>query len=85
MDALKVAGISDPTGFWDGAEIDFPVSIGSYEFAQEPSDDELNPDVGNPGLGMEHALLTCKKQEAEGEGGQNACVHRIRVQVTGKP
>lgn len=25
-------------------------------FAQEPSDDELNPDVGNPGLGMEHAL-----------------------------
>lgn len=25
-------------------------------FAQEPSDDELNPEVGNPGLGIEHAL-----------------------------
>jgi hypothetical protein len=25
-------------------------------FAQEPSDDELNPDVGNPRLGIEHAL-----------------------------
>ena len=38
MDALKVAGISDPTGFWGGAEIDFPVSMGGYQFAQQPSD-----------------------------------------------
>ncbi len=25
---------SDPTGFWNGAEIDFPVSMGSYRFAE---------------------------------------------------
>jgi len=43
-EALAKAGISgfdDPTGFWSGAEIDFPVSIGDYEFADVPADPVL--------------------------------------------
>jgi spermidine dehydrogenase len=38
LDKAKIAGISDPTGFWGGAEIDFPVSMGDYQFAQTPAD-----------------------------------------------
>lgn len=38
LNKAKIAGFSDPTGFWKGAEIDFPVSMGSYRFAREPSD-----------------------------------------------
>lgn len=38
MDQLKVAGILDLTGFWNGAEIDFPVSMGSYTFAETPDE-----------------------------------------------
>ncbi|UJW84426.1 NAD(P)-binding protein [Devosia sp. SL43] len=38
LDKAKIAGISDVTGFWGGAEIDFPVSMGDYKFADTPSD-----------------------------------------------
>ena len=38
LDKAKIAGFSDVTGFWSGAEIDFPVSMGSYKFADTPSD-----------------------------------------------
>lgn len=38
LDKAKIAGISDPSGFWGGAEIDFPVSMGDYQFAQTPAD-----------------------------------------------
>jgi spermidine dehydrogenase len=38
LKAAGVAGISDVTGFWNGAEIDFPVSIGDYKFADVPAD-----------------------------------------------
>lgn len=40
-EALKAAGIAgfeDVTGFWNGAEIDFPVSVGDYKFADTPAD-----------------------------------------------
>ncbi len=40
-EALKAAGIAgfgDVTGFWNGAEIDFPVSVGDYHFADTPAD-----------------------------------------------
>jgi spermidine dehydrogenase len=40
-EALKAAGIAgfeDVTGFWNGAEIDFPVSVGDYTFADTPAD-----------------------------------------------
>ena len=38
LDAAKIAGIDDVTGFWNGAEIDFPVSVGDYKFADVPTD-----------------------------------------------
>lgn len=38
LDAAKIAGIEDVTGFWNGAEIDFPVSVGDYKFADVPAD-----------------------------------------------
>lgn len=38
---LGIEGFEMPGGFWDGASIDFPVSVGNYKFAQEPSDPVL--------------------------------------------
>ncbi|MCA0434232.1 MAG: NAD(P)/FAD-dependent oxidoreductase [Proteobacteria bacterium] len=35
---LKIDGFRSPGHFWRGAEIDFPVSMGRYRFAQRPSD-----------------------------------------------
>jgi spermidine dehydrogenase len=35
---LGIAGFECPTGFWRGAEIDFPVSMGDYKFADTPQD-----------------------------------------------
>jgi spermidine dehydrogenase len=40
-EALKKLGIRNfecPSGFWHGASIDFPVSMGDYKFADKPSD-----------------------------------------------
>lgn len=34
---LGINGFADPTGFWDGAFIDFPVSVGSYRFPEDPA------------------------------------------------
>lgn len=33
---IGLSGFTDPTGFWDGAFIDFPVSVGPYRFPDEP-------------------------------------------------
>ena len=38
FDQLKIAGIESPTGFWRGAEIDFPVSAGPYKFPETPAE-----------------------------------------------
>lgn len=38
LDRLKIAGFEAPSSFWRGAEIDFPVSMGSYRFAETPDD-----------------------------------------------
>ena len=38
LDKAKIAGFEDVTGFWNGAEIDFPVSVGDYHFADTPAD-----------------------------------------------
>ena len=45
FDKLKIAGFTTPKGFWNGAEIDFPVSVGNYKFADKPSD----PGAAAPG------------------------------------
>jgi spermidine dehydrogenase len=34
---LGISGFTDPTGFWGGASIDFPVSVGPYRFPEDPS------------------------------------------------
>ena len=41
FDRLKIAGFKTVNGFWNFAEIDFPVSVGSYKFADKPSDPML--------------------------------------------
>jgi spermidine dehydrogenase len=41
FDRLKIAGFKTVGGFWNFAEIDFPVSVGSYRFADKPSDPVL--------------------------------------------
>jgi spermidine dehydrogenase len=41
FDRLKIGGFQTPKGYWLGAEIDFPVSVGSYRFADRPSEPVL--------------------------------------------
>jgi spermidine dehydrogenase len=41
LDKAGIAGFSDPGGFWSGAEMDFPVSMGTYQFADQPNDPVL--------------------------------------------
>lgn len=38
---LGLSGFADPTGFWEGAFIDFPVSVGSYRFPEDPTEPML--------------------------------------------
>lgn len=38
---LGISGFTDPTGFWDGAFIDYPVSVGSYRFPEDPAEPML--------------------------------------------
>jgi spermidine dehydrogenase len=35
---LGISGMSSPGHFWDKAELDFPVSMGGYSFADKPED-----------------------------------------------
>ena len=66
-EALKAAGIAgfeDVTGFWNGAEIDFPVSVGDYKFADTPADPIVLhlskiPTTGDP-------TMTAREQAAAG-------------------
>lgn len=41
FEKLGIDGFEMPSGFWHGAWIDFPVSMGDYKFAQEPGDPVL--------------------------------------------
>jgi len=41
FDRLKISGFKVVKGFWNFAEMDFPVSVGSYRFADKPSDPVL--------------------------------------------
>lgn len=38
---LGISGFEAPSSFWDGAQIDFPVSMGGYSFADQPDDPVL--------------------------------------------
>jgi spermidine dehydrogenase len=41
FERLGIRGFSAPQSFWSGASIDFPVSMGSYRFAESPDDPVL--------------------------------------------
>ena len=38
FDKLKISGFKTINGYWNFAEMDYPVSVGSYKFADKPSD-----------------------------------------------
>ena len=38
FDKLKISGFKTVGGYWNFAEMDYPVSVGSYTFADKPSD-----------------------------------------------
>ena len=53
LDRLKVSGIRFPTGYWSGAGLDFPVSMGGYRFPSHPGETailHMGRAVCKPGL-----------------------------------
>jgi spermidine dehydrogenase len=64
FDALKIEGFNAKGMFWSGAEIDFPVSMGSYKFADKPSDPvilHLSKVMVEPGLSAREQALAGKR------------------------
>ncbi|MGL5008409.1 MAG: NAD(P)-binding protein [Paracoccaceae bacterium] len=64
FDALKIEGFRAPGMFWSGAEIDFPVSMGSYKFADKPADPvilHLSKVMVEPGLSSREQALAGKR------------------------
>lgn len=64
FDRLKIAGFSAPGTFWGGAEIDFPVSMGSYAFADKPSDPvilHLSKAMTDPGVPSREQALNGRR------------------------
>ena len=62
--ALKIDGVRAPGNFWSGFEIDFPVSMGSYTFADVPSDPvilHLSKVMVEPGLSARDQALAGKR------------------------
>ena len=64
LDRAKIAGFNDVTGFWNGAEIDFPVSVGDYSFADVPADPIILHLSKIPTTG--DATMTAREQAAAG-------------------
>jgi spermidine dehydrogenase len=65
MDALKIDGVRAPGNFWSGFEIDFPVSMGDYRFADTPADPvilHLSKVLVEPGLSSREQALSGKRQ-----------------------
>ena len=65
FDALKIDGFRARGSFWSGAEIDFPVSMGSYRFADKPTDPvilHLSKVLTEPGLPSREQALSGKRQ-----------------------
>ena len=64
FDALKIDSFRAPGLFWGGAEIDFPVSMGSYRFADTPDDPvilHLSKVMVEPGLSSREQALAGKR------------------------
>lgn len=64
LDALKIDGVRARGNFWSGFEIDFPVSMGAYRFADAPSDPvvlHLSKVMAEPGLPSRDQALAGKR------------------------
>jgi spermidine dehydrogenase len=64
FDALKIDGVNAKGNFWSGFEIDFPVSIGDYKFADKPEDPvilHLSKVMVAPGLSSRDQALEGKR------------------------
>ncbi len=64
LDKLKIDGARAPGNFWSGFEIDFPVSIGDYRFADRPEDPvvlHLSKVMAEPGLPSRDQALAGKR------------------------
>ncbi len=65
LDELKIDGARAPGNFWSGFEIDFPVSMGDYKFADVPADPvilHLSKVLVEPGLSSREQALAGKRQ-----------------------
>lgn len=68
LDTLKIDGARAPGNFWSGFEIDFPVSMGDYRFADTPEDPvilHLSKVLAQPGLPSREQALAGKRQLVE--------------------
>lgn len=64
FDALKIEGFSAPGTFWGGADIDFPVSVGDYKFAQTPDQPialHLSKAMTDPGVPSREQALNGRR------------------------
>jgi spermidine dehydrogenase len=64
FDELKIEGASAKGNFWSGFEIDFPVSMGDYKFADLPEDPvilHLSKVMVEPGLSSREQALAGKR------------------------
>ncbi len=65
LDELKIDGVRARGNFWSGFEIDFPVSMGDYRFADTPDDPvilHLSKVLVEPGLPSREQALSGKRQ-----------------------
>jgi spermidine dehydrogenase len=65
LDELKIDGVRAHGNFWSGFEIDFPVSMGDYRFADTPEDPvilHLSKVLVEPGLPSREQALAGKRQ-----------------------
>jgi spermidine dehydrogenase len=64
FDTLKIDGFNAPGTFWGGADIDFPVSMGDYRFADTPSDPivlHLSKAMTDPGVPSREQALNGRR------------------------
>jgi spermidine dehydrogenase len=64
LDELKIDGARARGNFWSGFEIDFPVSVGNYKFADAPEDPvilHLSKVMIEPGLSSREQALAGKR------------------------
>ena len=64
FDALKIWGFGAPGTFWGGADVDFPVSVGDYKFAQTPDEPivlHLSKAMTDPGVPSREQALNGRR------------------------